>query len=70
MNKNVTSSKPTNDQSKALSILENYLTNETHTQLLLFIHGGPGVGKTWTIKKKVEKFAQKNPLHSLHWSCC
>ena len=59
MNKNVTSSKPTNDQSKALSILENYLTNETHTQLLLFIHGGPGVGKTWTIKKKLKNLHKK-----------
>lgn len=45
-----------------MSILENYLTNETHTQLLLFIHGRPGVRKTWTInefKKKLENLHKK-----------
>jgi hypothetical protein len=38
---NAITSKPTNDQSKALAIFDNYLTKDTDTQFLLFIHGGP-----------------------------
>lgn len=40
---------PTDDQLYTLSKLEKYL--HVDEQFLTFIHGGPGVGKTWTINE-------------------
>ena len=42
---------PTNDQLKVLQVLKSYLQEFQDKQFLLFIHGGPGVGKTWTINE-------------------
>jgi PIF1-like helicase len=53
--------KPTNDQLFALSQLDNYL--QTNEQFLIFIHGGPGVGKTWTINQFKNKMENLNKKH-------
>ena len=50
----------TKDQIKALNFFENYLTTNFDKQLLLFIHGGPGVGKTWTINEFKSKLSHAN----------
>lgn len=52
---------PTEDQLKAISEVNKYLKSED--QFLVFIHGGPGVGKTWTIneiKKEMNKLNKKH----------
>jgi PIF1-like helicase len=52
--------KPTEDQLYSLSQFENYLQRDN--QFLIFIHGGPGVGKTWTINelKKMDTLHRKH----------
>lgn len=53
--------RPTEDQLIALSEFQTYF--QTNEQYLIFIHGGPGVGKTWTInemKKKMDSIHLKH----------
>ena len=42
---------PTNDQINVLKVLKSHLHEFKNEQFLLFIHGGPGVGKTWTVNE-------------------
>ena len=47
--------------------MRKFFLNEKNEDFFHFIHGGPGVGKTWTINE-YEKFPKKkNKKDSVHW---
>lgn len=50
---------PTNDQSNVLKTLTYCVEKNYNEQFLIFIHGGPGVGKTWTMNE-FKKTLMKN----------
>jgi Cdc6-like AAA superfamily ATPase len=53
-----TNSNPTNDQ--LLQVLKSHMEDSKNEQFLVFIHGGPGLGKTWTVNEFKNMLSSNN----------